>query len=171
LWPEAWAPSPAFTVTGLALCVVTAALLVAAILGASAYESVVVSYSWRARPEQAVGHYRALGAIVTPARYFRRLAPLSQLTIVASVIWSAVVGVALVWTVSALIAMALADVVTFTFHYPRNRALFIDPMLPAARIEAVAREWGRGNVVRTTLVTVAFLALLRAFWLIAQRAA
>ena len=60
---------------------------------------------------------------------------------------------------------------TFTFHYPRNRALFIDPMLPAPRIEAVAREWGRGNVVRTTLVTVAFLALLRAFWLIAQRAA
>ena len=166
----AWAPSPAFTVTGLALCVVTAALLVAAILGASAYESVVVSYSWSARPEQAVGHYRALGAIVTPARYFRRLAPLSQLALVVAVIWSAVVGVALGWTAAALMAMLLADIITFTFHYPRNRALFVDPMLPASRIEAIAREWRRANAARTALVAVAFLALLRALWLVARRA-
>jgi hypothetical protein len=61
-------------VIGLALCVTAAAVLVAAILGASAYESVDVSCSWAARPAEAVGHYRALGAIVTPARFFRRLA-------------------------------------------------------------------------------------------------
>ena len=95
-------------------------------LGAGAYEQIVVSYSWQTRPEEAVGHYRALGAIVTPARFFRRLAPLSQITLVVLVIWSAVRGVALVWTGTALAAMALADVITFTFHYPRNRALFIE---------------------------------------------
>jgi hypothetical protein len=115
--------------TGLALCLTLAAVLVAAIFGASAYESIVVSYSWRTRPEEAVGHYRALGAIVTPARYFRRLAPLSQLTLLVAVIWSAVAGVAVRWTSMALAAMVLADVITFTFHYPRNRALFIDPIL------------------------------------------
>ena len=108
-------------VTGLVCCVTVATLLVAAILGASAYESVVVSYSWAARPEEAVGHYRALGAIVTPARFFRRLAPLSQ--------------------------------------------------IPAPRLEAVAREWRRGNAMRVVLVAIAFLALLRALWVIARHVA
>ena len=45
--------------TGLAWCLSLAAVLVAAIFGASAYESIVVSYSWRMRPAEAVGHYRA----------------------------------------------------------------------------------------------------------------
>lgn len=157
--------------TGLAICLTAAAVLVAAIFGASAYEQIVVSYSWQARPEDAVGHYRALGTIVTPARFFRRLAPVSQIALVVSVIWSALTGVALLWTGTALAAMALTDVITFTFHYPRNRALFIDPMLAPARLDAVAREWRRGNLVRVALVTMAFLALLRALWLVAQRAA
>lgn len=156
--------------TGLALCLTAAAVLVAAILGASAYESVVVSYSWRTRPEEAVAHYRALGAIVTPARYFRRLAPLSQLTLVVAFVWSVLAGVAIAWTGAALVAMALTDVITFTFHYPRNRALFIDAMLPASRIETIAREWRTGNAARVALVAVAFLGLLRALWLVAQRA-
>jgi hypothetical protein len=154
--------------TGLALCLTAATVLVAAILGASAYESVVVSHSWRTQPEEAVGHYRALGTIVTPARYFRRLAPASQVTLVAAVIWSAFTGVALSWTATALVAMALADVVTFTFHYPRNRALFLDPIPPPARLHAIAREWHLGNIVRVALVTAAFLSLLRALWLVAR---
>ena len=154
--------------TGLVLCVIVAALVVAAILGASAYEQVVVSYSWTAKPVEAVGHYRALGPIVTPARFFRRLAPLSQLSLLVAVILSVLSGVAFVWTGMALTVMVLADVITFTFHYPRNRALFIDPILPAPRLEAVAREWRRGNAVRVFLVAIAFLALLRALWAIAR---
>jgi hypothetical protein len=158
-------------VTGLVCCVTVATLLVAAILGASAYESVVVSYSWAARPEEAVGHYRALGAIVTPARFFRLLAPLSQVALLVALIVSIAASVALVWTGTALAAMVLADVITFTFHYPRNRALFIDPILPAPRLEAVAREWRRGNAMRVVLVAIAFLALLRALWVIARHVA
>lgn len=154
--------------TGLALCLTAAAVLVAAILGASAYESVVVSYSWRTRPDEAVGHYRALGAIVTPARYFRRLAPLSQLTLVVAFIWSILARVAIAWTGAALVAMALADVITFTFHYPRNRALFVDPLPPPDRVRTLALQWHSGNVVRVVLVTGAFLAILRAMWLVAQ---
>ena len=157
--------------TGLALWLTAAAVLVAAILGASAYESIVVAYSWRMRPEEAVGHYRALGAIVTPARYFRRLAPASQFALVVAALWSWLAGVAVPWTVAALVAMALTDVITFTFHYPRNRALFIDAVMPGPQIEATAREWIRGNAVRVTLVAAAFLALLRALWLVAQHAA
>lgn len=156
--------------TGLALCLTLAAVLVAAIFGASAYESIVVSYSWRTRPGEAVGHYRALGAIVTPARYFRRLAPLSQITLLVAVIWSAIAGVALLWTGMALAAMVLVDVITFTFHYPRNRALFIDAILPEPRLQSIAHEWHRGNAVRVALVASAFLALLRALWVVAQHA-
>jgi len=154
--------------TGLALCLTLAAVLVAAIFGASAYESIVVSYSWRMRPAEAIGHYRALGAIVTPARYFRRLAPLSQITLLVAVIWSAIAGAALLWTGMALAAMVLVDVITFTFHYPRNRALFIDRMLPEQRLQSIAHEWHRGNAVRVALVASAFLALLRALWVVAQ---
>jgi hypothetical protein len=43
-------------------------------------------------------------------------------------------------------------------------------MLPVPRLDAVARGWRRGNLVRVRLVTVAFLALLRALWLVAERA-
>ena len=156
--------------TGLALCLTFAAVLAAAIFGASAYESIVVSYSWRTRPGEAVGHYRALGTIVTPARYFRRLAPLSQITLLVAVIWSAIAGVALLWTVMALAAMVLTDVITFRFHYPRNRALFIDPILPEPRLQSIAHEWHRGNAVRVALIASAFLALLRALWVVAQHA-
>ena len=152
----------------LVLWVTAAVLLVAAILGACAYESVVVSYSWAAKPAEAVGLYRSLGAIVTPARFFRRLAPLSQLSLVVAVILSFLSGVALAWTGTALAAMVLVDVITFTFHYPRNRALFIDPILPVARLEEIAREWRRGNAARVFLVTIAFFALLRALWVIAR---
>ena len=156
--------------TGLALCLTLAAVLVAATFGASAYESIVVSYSWRTRPGEAVGHYRALGAIVTPARYFRRLAPLSQITLLVAVIWSAIAGVALLWTGMALAAMVLVEVITFTFHYPRNRALFIDPILPEPRLQSIAHEWHRGNAVRVALVASAFPVLLRALWVVAQHA-
>jgi hypothetical protein len=44
-------------------------------------------------------------------------------------------------------------------------------MLPAERVHTIAVEWIRGNAVRVTLVAAAFLAILRALWVVAQRAA
>jgi len=155
---------------GLALCLGASAMLLGMLLGASVYESVVVSYSWQARPAEAVALYRSLAGIVTPARFFRAVAPATQVALLAAAACGALARVHLLWVWLALAAAVASDAITFRFHYPRNHALFGDgPRLEGIEREALIRQWRQGNLVRAMLVAFAFLATLRALWLVALR--
>jgi hypothetical protein len=52
--------------------------------------------------------------------------------------------------------MILVGVLTFTFHFPRNKILFGDPLTrPAAYYHQVVREWVAGDYVRLAMILTA----------------
>jgi hypothetical protein len=87
----------------------------------------------------------------TPASFFRALAPASQvLTLMALVAtWR---STRVRWPLLiALAALVVADVVTFTYHYPGNAIMFSAPLtVDPERLEAVAREWQTANYLESS---------------------
>jgi len=77
------------------------------------------------------------------------------------------------WSLTAALLIAiLADVITFTFHYPRNAILFLAPLKdPAADLDRVATEWAAGNYVRIALILTAFLLVMASLIRIARETA
>ena len=99
----------------------------------------------------------------TPANLFRKLAPATQMLVLLSIAtgWSNAYGR---WTlVGALMALILTDIITFKYHYPRNRLLFTTPLneLPE-KLNIAARQWASANLVRIVLVLGAWLGVLLA---------
>src|SRR3974390_2168073 len=65
--------------------------------------------------------------------------------------------------IGALAALILADVITFTYHYPRNRQMFTAPLtIPPEQLDRAARQWASANWVRVALVLGAWLGTLTA---------
>jgi hypothetical protein len=141
----------------------TLALLgLALLLGATAYETVVMAPNYERDIPASIDLARQFLRRVTPARYFRILSPLTQLLLVASVLlcWGTD---ARWWLLTALGALAAADVITFTFHYPRLSIMFKEPIPhDPVRLRRAAREWAVGNLVRGALLVGAFLSALLA---------
>lgn len=140
----------------------TLALLgLALLLGATAYESVVMAPNFERDVPESIDIARRFLQRVTPARYFRVLAPVTQLILLGSVV--AAWGTPAVRTpaVVALVMLVLLDGITFTFHYPRLAIMFKGPMPEdSQRLRRAAREWAIGNLVRIALLVVAVLAVL-----------
>ena len=146
----------------LQVFVLTLALLsLALLLGASAYESVVMAPNFQRDLPRSLHIAQDFLQRPTPAGFFRPLAPLSQLLLLASVVtcWSLP---ALRWaSVTAFAAIVLVDVITFSYHYPRLRIMFhVPPIEDPAILGKAAREWAAGNLVRVALMLIAFLATL-----------
>ena len=132
------------------------------LLGASAYESVVMAPNYAVRVPESLEHIRGFFVTTNPGTFFRVLAPATQVLLLLAVVlnWR-LQGVR--WLlVSALVALALADVITFTYHYPRNELLFERPFdqMPPSQLEEAARQWGPGNHVRVGLLAAATLSAL-----------
>jgi len=63
--------------------------------------------------------------------------------------------------VGALVALVLSDVITFTYHYPRNALMFTAPLsVEPERLNLAARQWAAANLIRVTLVLGSWLATL-----------
>lgn len=133
-----------------------------ALLGATLYDAVVLAPNLRGGPS-GLEHGRLFLSAATPADLFRVLAPATQLLVA--------LGVALNWRIpqarwpliGALIALILGDVITFKYHYPRNRQMFTAPLCVAPeQLEQVARQWASANWVRVALVLGAWLGTLTA---------
>jgi len=145
----------------LRLIVIGAALLsVSALLGASLYDAVVLAPNLRGGPA-GLEHGRLFLSAATPANLFRVLSPGTQLLTLIAVVFN--------WStpqqrwplVGALLALVLCDVITFTYHYPRNHLMFDAPLsVDPARLSTAAREWATANVVRVALVLGSWFAIL-----------
>lgn len=147
----------------LAHWVAAIALLSAgALFGASLYDAVVLAPNLRGGPS-GLEHGRLFMSAATPARLFRILAPATQILLALSVAldWS---NPQARWSlIGALLALILGDVITFTYHYPRNRQMFTAPLtIPPEQLERVARQWTSANWVRVALVLSAWLSTLPA---------
>jgi len=145
------------------LVVVLALFGVALVLGASLFESMVMAPNFQSGA-QALDHARQFMVAANPGTFFRVVVPLTQILLLLSVI--------LLWRSSrrrwplllAFLLMVIADVITFTFHHPRNAVLFGSPLtVDPELLAATAREWAWGNHVRVLLTAVAFALALYAF--------
>jgi len=132
------------------------------LLGACCYESVVMAPNFAAQVPESLQHARSFLAVRNPGNYFRVLAPAAQITLVLAAILTWRIPGARWWILGALAGVLLTDVVTFTFHYPRNEILFQRPLaeVPVSRLQEAAREWGAGNLVRIALLACAVICAL-----------
>jgi uncharacterized membrane protein len=149
---------------GAAKLIVTAAALLGAgtIFGASLYDTFVIAPNLRGGPA-GMEHFRLFMSAATPANLFRFLSPATQVLLLAAIIlnWS---SPGQRWPlVGALLAIVATDVITFTYHYPRNRLMFDAPMtVDPERLATAARQWASMNFVRVALIFASWLATLSA---------
>jgi hypothetical protein len=55
--------------------------------------------------------------------------------------------------------LVVNDVITFTYHYPRNRLFMTAPLTVDPGLLAIAaRQWARANLLRVALVLGAWVA-------------
>jgi hypothetical protein len=132
---------------------------VGVLFGGTLYDAVVLAPNLRGGPG-GLEHGRLFMARATPANLFRVVAPATQmLTLLAVVVnWS---SPRCRWPLAgALLALAVVDVITFTYHYPRNRLFFTAPLTVAPkRLDIAAHQWAKMNLVRVALVLGAWLAV------------
>ena len=141
---------------------VLALLSSGALLGAALYDAVVLAPNLRGGPV-GLEHGRLFMTAATPANLFRKLAPATQILVLLSIAtgWPNAYGR---WTlICALMALILTDIITFKYHYPRNRLLFTAPLneLPET-LKIAARQWAAANLVRIVLVLGAWIGVLLA---------
>ncbi len=147
-------PTVHLILTGIAL------LGVSALFGASLYDAVVLAPNLRGG-RTTLEHGRLFMANATPANLFRVLSPLVQLLALASVVanWG---SAQIRWPLAgALLMLVLCDVLTFTYHYPRLRLMFTEPLaVEPERLLAAARQWAAANLIRVALLLGAWLLAL-----------
>jgi hypothetical protein len=151
------------------LIITGAALLAAgALFGASLYDAVVLAPNLRGGPI-GLEHGRLFMSAATPANLFRILSPATQILLL--------VGVVANWAnpqcrwplVCALLASILGDVITFTYHYPRNHLMFDAPLsVEPERLSLAARQWATANLLRVALVLACWLGTLIALMRVAR---
>jgi hypothetical protein len=149
----------------IVLCL--AIISIGALFGGSLYDSIVLAPNFRVGIPQSLEHLRQFMAVANPGSFFRFIAPLTQLSILVSLIlgWRRPAGRRW-WLILALILIVAGDVITFTFHYPRNAILFHDPMhTPPEILEKAAIEWAYGNYLRILLVGAAMVCVIKALLL------
>jgi uncharacterized membrane protein len=152
---------------------VTLALLgVALLLGATAYESVVMAPNYEREIPSSIDLARQFLKRTTPAHYFRIIAPLTLVILVIDVIACWRFPQPRWWLLGGLASLVVADAITFAFHYPRLAIMFKSPVQEdPALLRRAAREWATGNYVRLMLLVATFLFVLKAFAALAASSA
>lgn len=142
----------------------------ALLLGATIYESVVMAPNYERDIPHSLGLARQFLVRTTPAHFFRVIAPLSLLLLAAGVTACWRIRGPRTWFLVAFCALAVGDVITFAFHYPRLSVMFKSPLTEdVSRLRRAAHEWAVGNLVRAALIIVAFLSVLQAFAMLVAR--
>jgi len=131
------------------------------LLGGGVYESVVINPNYRVNIPESLNHIRNFMKATTPANLFRVASPITMVSLILTVIFCWEFATIKWWFIAALIALVVADTITYTFHYPRNKVLFIDPLSPDTEmLKRIAKEWGQGNLVRILLITISIIVVL-----------
>jgi hypothetical protein len=132
-------------------------LLLSMLFGASLFQVVVEMPNWTGPP--ALEHYRAFYQVLNPGTFFQSLLPTTLMALLAGLVcnWKPISATR--WRLAgALALMILVGVITFTFHFPRNRILFEDPLTrPAAYYHKVVTEWAAGDYIRLALIGIAIV--------------
>jgi uncharacterized membrane protein len=136
-----------------------AIVLLGSLLGGSFYDLLVNAPNFSADIPQSLEAFRGSMLVASPGNFFRLFAPLTEVSLLISLIlgWRSPVGRRW-WLLAAFLLILAGDVITFTYHYPRNALLFHDPLhTPVEALRQAAVEWVYGNYVRVMLVFVAMV--------------
>src|SRR3984893_11027040 len=132
-------------------------ILLAMLLGASSFQVVVDMPNWTGLP--ALEHYRAFYQATNPGTFFQMLLPITLLALLAALVcnWRPIPATR--WRLAGALALSiLVGVITFAFHFPRNRILFEDPLTrTAAYYHQVVTEWAAGDYVRLAVIACAIV--------------
>jgi hypothetical protein len=146
------------------ISLVGAIVLIGALFGAASYESVVMAPNYAANVPSSLEHAKEFFSVTNPGNFFRLIAPLTQITLLITLVlnWRGAPG-RRVWIFGALFFAIATDLITFSFHYPRNAILFTDPMnTPPEVLAAAAGQWINGNYVRIALLLSGTLCAIKA---------
>jgi hypothetical protein len=150
-----------------------AIIVVAGVLGANVYNSVVDAPSWGSAIPASLETARRYFAVGNPGRFFRATSPLGEVStlVVLVVCWRFRASVRTL-AAAAFALIVAADVFTFIYFYPRNEIMFTQALDVAAATRAW-REWSAMNYVRNAMALASLLcelaALSRVERLMAQR--
>lgn len=138
--------------------------LCAGLLLTNMYTSIVDAPAWSADIPQSLEATKKHYSVTNPGTFFRIFSPANQ--------FMAFLSLVLFWHTSkrarlffglALVLVVLADVMTFTYFYPRNAILFEGPLTDTDMLRRVSDEWKSMNWVRSLIVLAglvcAFLGL------------
>ena len=143
-------------------------LLLSMLFGASSFQLAVDAPNWTGVP--ALEHYRAFYPVINPGTFFQTLLPTALFALLAALVcnWRPIPATR--WRLAgALALMILVGVLTFTFHFPRNKILFGDPLTrPAAYYNQVVTEWVAGDYVRLAMILTAVVLVAVAMIRIAR---
>ena len=120
----------------------------AGLLFVNLYNSTVDAPNWGAHIPTSIDAARAYFSVANPGSFFRIVSPLNQVI--------ALLAVVLSWKNNRYIALGalafavLADVMTFSYFYPRNEIMFIASIDHNA-VTSAWHEWSSMNWMRSGL--------------------
>ena len=131
------------------------------LLGGGVYESVVINPNYRVNIPESLNTLRQFMKVTTPANYFRILSPVTMVGLLVTVFiyWY---SIQVRWLfVAAFVLLIIADTITYWFHYPRNKILFINTLSPDTNmLRRIAREWQIGNLFRILLMLISIVMVM-----------
>ena len=131
------------------------------LLGGGVYESVIINPNYSVDIPQSINLLRSFMKVKTPANFFRVLSPFTMIILLVTVILYWDIIPARWWFAASFLILILADTITFSFHYPRNKVLFTDPL--SSDIDLLKRsasQWQTGNFARILLMVLAVVSLM-----------
>ena len=132
-------------------------LLLSMLFGASSFQLAVDAPNWTGVP--ALEHYRAFYPVINPGTFFQTLLPTALFALLAALVcnWRPIPTTR--WRLAGALALTiLVGVITFAFHFPRNRILFEDPLTrTAAYYRQVVMEWAAGDYIRLAMIVTAIV--------------
>ena len=107
------------------LCPIFRLVNLVMLLGGAVYESIVMAPNYRTDVPQSLDHIRNFMKVTTPANYFRVFSPVMMVSLILTTVlcWESLP--ARWWFLGAFAGLVLTDTITYAFHYPRNKILFI----------------------------------------------
>lgn len=139
------------------------------LLGGGVYESVVINPNYRTNIPQALENLRSFMKSKTPANYFRIVSPVTMISLLITLIICWGILSERWWFMGAFLILIAADTITYSFHYPRNKVLFIDPLSPdTKRLTRLAKQWQIGNKIRIGLLATAILSVMLGIFALVQ---
>ncbi len=124
------------------------------LLLATVYGSVVDSVAWGSDIPRSIEVAREYYKHTNPGVFFRIFAPATQLTalLVLGLFWKRAKQVRLYLGMASLLYI-LADVLTFSYFYPRNDLMFtLTPLTDVGTLRNTWTEWSNMNWVRISIV-------------------